>query len=543
MSSKADPGGTTTQAGIKFQNDLAVLRIADMLAGMNSMTSHLGTVVSVRVEATDKVDDIVVKYSSARTEYVQAKTNIEPGDEAWGQMWAHFYDQFRQPDFRRGLDGDIITLAVNSTPKMSELESLLRYAEGASSFADWSDSRPNQTQRSILKHIRDSLRGVSPEPDDETVLELCRHVRVARETGSGALEAGAAAANRVYNTLKDKFARSEVIYDALYAIVQEGAAFRQTHNLDSVIARLRWRGITQTYNYGEHVPLMCDRSPQEGQVTASIHRALTARLERCPQLFLIPGELGEGHNNLVKRFRHTVIEDYAKKRKEVFGPVVFKEIEEEWPSTGDMEENKDILRVHVFKHFDPGYDAKSFDELTPAALRALIMSPPSLPPSFVVIRHHIREWNSRTFELIEWYRHFWHEVRGDALIPDCLIFLNVVYSPALLKQLKKSGWWAKSSESPVADALKGVLHLSPPGQGDGAAALNCSCTVLKELSPVELQHVLNWFDSFNIRNASIVPEERSKSIFRDKGGRLAKWKHMSDVEPGLREVYEEFLRG
>lgn len=210
------PGGVTTHGGIEFQDGLAVVKLAEMLAGLEVISPNLGSVVSVRLESPDPVDDIVVEYSSGRKEYIQAKINVRAGDDAWDKMWKHFYDQFQSPDFKRGPEGDIIILALgNNWPGSVELQSLLAHAASAASVAELSDVRLKKGWRELFGEIRSSLEKLDAPPDDVALLSMFGHLRVKIEAGGTGMRDTDAFPNVVYNLLKNKFTRAEVIYDVL----------------------------------------------------------------------------------------------------------------------------------------------------------------------------------------------------------------------------------------------------------------------------------------------------------------------------------------
>lgn len=57
------------------------------------------TVVHVRVEAPQHVDDTVVTFADNHRTYIQAKENIRDTDEAWDKLWKDFENQFWGSEF------------------------------------------------------------------------------------------------------------------------------------------------------------------------------------------------------------------------------------------------------------------------------------------------------------------------------------------------------------------------------------------------------------------------------------------------------------
>jgi hypothetical protein len=90
-------GGPTTQSGILFQSRAAALWLGRLLHPRDR--SRKEWVTSVRVEALDAVDDIVVTFGDRHCEHIQVKEKLERSGEVWDGLWADFAEQRAGADF------------------------------------------------------------------------------------------------------------------------------------------------------------------------------------------------------------------------------------------------------------------------------------------------------------------------------------------------------------------------------------------------------------------------------------------------------------
>lgn len=84
-------GGTTTQAGIVYQNSVAALAMLDLL---DMAPTPVGQrVTDIRVEAPEQVDDIVIRYADGTATYQNVKLELDRRSKPWKKLWAHLYAQ------------------------------------------------------------------------------------------------------------------------------------------------------------------------------------------------------------------------------------------------------------------------------------------------------------------------------------------------------------------------------------------------------------------------------------------------------------------
>ncbi|HET6975225.1 MAG TPA: hypothetical protein VFI24_02795 [Pyrinomonadaceae bacterium] len=237
MCPNPETGGPTTHAGINFQNCIAVLRLARMLADTEFGENSLGKIIAVRSEAPTEVDDVVVTYSSQRREYIQAKLRVSPGDSAWDVMWQHFYKQYQQPDFNREDLRDIITIAIQWTTQAADLDNLLSRAMTSESYTVWRQ-RITQPQSNLLETLLNTL-----SVDGEEMLKFCKHIRVWRVPYDFDPLKSDSFENEVRRVIQGVVFPAEGVFSILLGFVATTASLRTNLTYESVVAHLNQRGV------------------------------------------------------------------------------------------------------------------------------------------------------------------------------------------------------------------------------------------------------------------------------------------------------------
>jgi len=295
-------------------------------------------------------------------------------------------------------------------------------------------------------------------------------------------------------------------------------------------------------NLGYLVPYTCDRTNQEADFRKHFASGLNTH-PGFPQIYLIHGEERESHGSLIERFRSTRIQEHAqhkwgeqKATVSVWDP--------EWPDLDELSLRQDRLIPWLFEKIDPLSPVKQDYDYSPAAFAALLAA--SLN-SIVIIQHEIsaRTWDQTTVELIEWYLKFWNEVKAAATIPQCLVFLNVVYPHTV----ESSGWFSAARVKRIFQKLKNrkiqkqLRKICRRRQLlEKAGQPSCPFVMLNELTCVKPDDVMRWFRRHRIGRDDGEREQRCREIFITEDGELSDCKNMRDVEHALNRLHQTILR-
>src|SRR5215207_1135366 len=167
----SEPGGTTTQSGIFYQNSVSALylgRLCDATARPDSER-----VVGVRVEAPTEVDDTIVTFADGHLKYIQAKERIRVSQRPWLKLWEHFDKEFRSDSFRWGVDR--LFLCVGEIrDEHYYLKGLCERAARSPSYAEWW-GRLNNPQKALVEKIKPLKTSLSGEAE---VLAFFGHIDV-----------------------------------------------------------------------------------------------------------------------------------------------------------------------------------------------------------------------------------------------------------------------------------------------------------------------------------------------------------------------------
>lgn len=149
----AEAGGTTTQSGIYYQNSIAALYLGRLV---DSSRTSVETIESVRVEAPEEVDDIVVTYSNGKKEYIQAKERLNSSSDEWKKLWSSFKTQANICQ-SQGQSYSFILAISNTDSTMQGLKELSERAKGKENTEEWIDSLNSDQQKIITKIIQPDI--------------------------------------------------------------------------------------------------------------------------------------------------------------------------------------------------------------------------------------------------------------------------------------------------------------------------------------------------------------------------------------------------
>lgn len=152
-----ESGGPTTQSGILYQNSWSALFLGRLLDPRPRSSSD--SVIAVRVEAPDAVDDSVVTHTDGAKTFIQAKESMSASGSAWDGLWQDFYNQLKTLK----IDCDRLILAVgNWSNDVGALREACQRARGKNSSDEWLKSLSG-TQNAIIQKIINVLPTKSKE--------------------------------------------------------------------------------------------------------------------------------------------------------------------------------------------------------------------------------------------------------------------------------------------------------------------------------------------------------------------------------------------
>lgn len=146
----AEAGGPATQAGIRYQDQVAALYLGRML-DPRERARH-DQPVEVRLEAPVSVDDFVVQFADGSRRFFQVKLSLEAKGKQWKELWVAIRSQVAD-DFT--LD-DRIELVLGEPSRLAtNLRALAERCTG-SDASEW-QGRLNASQLQVLQSIQKAL--------------------------------------------------------------------------------------------------------------------------------------------------------------------------------------------------------------------------------------------------------------------------------------------------------------------------------------------------------------------------------------------------
>lgn len=157
-------GGPTTQSGIYYQNSIAALYLGRLCDPRDHQRSR--HIVSVRIEAPEDVDDILVAYSDGSRRLIQAKEVVRESDEAWKRTWRSI---FSQAQTKNVLQEEYYIVVGTYEPYLSTLREALDRARGKENSREWQQSLSGAQMTAINR-----LGAIVPDTTEEKLFNLCR---------------------------------------------------------------------------------------------------------------------------------------------------------------------------------------------------------------------------------------------------------------------------------------------------------------------------------------------------------------------------------
>lgn len=165
-------GGQSAQSGISYQNSVAALYMGRLCDNRDRKLEQ--QVTHVRVEAPEKVDDIVVTFADEHRLFVQAKENVAISDQAWKKLWRDFEAQYLNADFKKGVDRLRLQIGTEKSG-IRALQGLCDSALTALHSEEWIRGLSN-AEKKLLENIKPILS--YQLWTDEGIWSFCRHIEV-----------------------------------------------------------------------------------------------------------------------------------------------------------------------------------------------------------------------------------------------------------------------------------------------------------------------------------------------------------------------------
>jgi hypothetical protein len=271
---------------------------------------------------------------------------------------------------------------------------------------------------------------------------------------------------------------------------------------------------------------LCDRVRQVKSFS-EFFESNWEKFPRRPQFYFIHGDENAAHESFLDRLMGTCLKEFAEKEWGTEHATIKLE-KVKWSEEGKQTEQQELLKFNLKNKFcswgrGPCSTAVDLSQLPSMEKRPLVL-----------IKHNIysSRWDKHTVPLITWYiKKYWSNLEDYEDIPLFLIFFNVIYRESKETGLKHIFSRRKSySKEDIKKQLELVCKTS------GAT---CPCLMLEELTQVEIEDVLDWFEEQEIYEDYFERKERANIIFRNTGEHVVKYKSMAKVEKELKKIVEE----
>lgn len=275
------------------------------------------------------------------------------------------------------------------------------------------------------------------------------------------------------------------------------------------------------------VSKMCDRVHQVKSFWDFFH----SKFKNCPkrpQFYFIHGNDEAGHESFLDHLMKICLKEFIEREWGKENATICLE-EVPWPMEGSEEEQKGELLFKLMDNFNTCYETTDFTANVLGNLPCLDKRP------LVLIRHNIlsSKWDKRTVSVMSWYiRTFWADLECNDNVPLFLIFFNIKYRKSQETGLKRFFQAKENTPERIREQLEQICGLSDD---------KCPCLLLKELTDVEIEDVLNWFDVNNICER-FERKEKAEAIFKDSSDGVVKPKTMAEVERKLKKIIEDNTR-
>lgn len=216
-----EAGGPATQAGIRYQDQVAALYLGRMI-DPRERPRH-DRPVEVRIEAPQDVDDFIVRFEDGSRCFFQVKIALDTTGTAWKALWPSLRSQL-DADF--ALDDRLELVLGEPSPLTSDLSEITKRHDG-SDVAEWQE-RLNEKQRRLVSSIQVLL-----DNDIREVWRVVTHLNVSIWP-SGSLERDFAP-----QWMPSSSVPAPRLFRTLSEMVWEGATVRSRFDGPTLYDRLR----------------------------------------------------------------------------------------------------------------------------------------------------------------------------------------------------------------------------------------------------------------------------------------------------------------
>lgn len=259
---------------------------------------------------------------------------------------------------------------------------------------------------------------------------------------------------------------------------------------------------------------MCDRGSQASQFDLFFKRNLG-----LPQVYLLHGEAGQGHNSFVKRLIIKRIKPYAAAKKgEIEGAVHY--IKPMIHPLNSLEDAKESFKISIFEEIAPDYNPER------TSIQELCNHPKLKPFPFVIIQHDfvVEEWGKQLQVLIDWYLNsYWMGYAPGTSQIQFLMFLNFIYPSSehyFWSRLRPSRKFKKSAFANFLSDVSEVIGKVHP------------CLLFEELGHPDRKEVCRTLGELGFHEDEECPDWL-KDLFREKRDKV----RMVEIEKLLKTLH------
>lgn len=282
---------------------------------------------------------------------------------------------------------------------------------------------------------------------------------------------------------------------------------------------------------GPLVSKMCNRIAQVN-VFMKFFLEKSKKCPKRPQFYFIHGDEWQGHESFLERLMKTCLKEYSEKEwGSEYAALPPKVYEIPWPKEGKLVDQQDHLQMNMMEKF------AGYCEIPDLTVNTLIHLPCFDKRPMVLVKHNIysSKWDALTLPLLSWYIHtYWAALECDDYdnIPRFLVFFNVMYQkPVETGLMQKILNWKVYSKERILEELR---------QFSESATEKCPRLLLTELTPIEIEDVMDWFSENKIFDFEADKKKKIDAIFKENDQVVSaiSW---AKAEIELARVIKEFM--